>query len=276
MYKKIKIPFIIAPLLYLAQWGFFIFYHSQFQLLKIGVATGTIAFFIYLLEKNYPVISDNYRTSMFVFFSTMIPIFTNFVQPFLLLAFISLFFLLVNSPNSLKISGYLGIITGIVLLINSYIGLYTAVLPLIFIFTLGVKKFNSFLIFILSILEIFVLYFLSGYIWGLQFHQQQCFEYNNMKIFYLFLIFSPVFTFLSMRDFFKFKINKRKHISAVNTIILFSLVFFYITHYTIFLGIIPFLWALVSYMQEKKADKDLLLKLTAILFSVAYATTVYA
>jgi len=29
-------------------------------------------------------------------------------------------------------------------------------------------------------------------------------------------------------------------------------------------------------MQEKKADKDLLLKLTAILFSVAYATTVYA
>ena len=276
MYKKIKIPFIIAPLLYLAQWGFFIFYHSQFQLLKIGVVTGTIAFFIYLLEKNYPVISDNYRTSMFVFFSTMIPIFTNFAQPLLLLAFISLFFLLVNSPHSLKISGYLGIITGIALLINLHIGLYTAILPLIFIFTLGVKKFNSFSIFILSILEIFALYFLSRYIWDIQIHQQQCFEYNNMKIFYLFLIFSPVFTFLSMRDFFKFKINKRKHISAVNTIILFSLVFFYITHYTIFLGIIPFLWALVSYMQEKKADKDLLLKLTAILFSFAYATTVYA
>jgi hypothetical protein len=277
MYKKTKIPFLIAPLIFIVQWGFFIFQNTTFESIEITAFTVLLSLLIYLLEKNYPVISDNYQSSIFVFFTTTIPIFNSLSQPLIIATFISLFFLLLLIHKSLNITGFLGIITGIATLLNFYLGLFLSIIPIIFIitFTPEQRKIKTFIIFILTILEIFVLYYLSRYIWEIQINKYEFAKYNDINVFLVFIGFYLLIAFLSLKDYFKFSINKRKHLTVLNIVIILSLIFFYITKNAIFLGIIPFLWTLLSYLIEKKTTQDLWVRIFAIIFSISNFLILY-
>jgi len=271
MLKNFKIPFIIAPLIFIIKWGFFI-YQSNFNLTSavITVFITLSAFLLYFLEKNYPVISENFANSMFVYISVITPLSSSVYEAIILPVFIIIYLLFVKSSESLKLISYSGVIAGISLLFTPNLGIFISIIPILFtvFFTPQKTKTRFMVIYIMSASSIVILAAILRFLYDYKIHTLFLPQLYNNKIFIFFFLFSIITALFSNRSYFKFKIRKRKHILINNLLIFILIVFIYVYKISIFYGIISSLWALLVYFAEKDKRKTLALRSTAILAGV--------
>ncbi len=284
MQPKIKIPFIVAPLLFILGWGLFISNYirnehtiSVSEIITPIMLVVFIIFAVILLQKTHPVISDNTTVSIFFFLLTFFPISSQQLIVQLLVVFIFLLFIFISShyTNSLIFLANSGLLTGIIFLFQKELGLFLLiynVLFVYFIFPAG-KKTKPFLLFLLTFFEIVLAYYMLNYVWEVKIipieltRVVQISNFINIIIVILFLVSIPLSTY----NFLKLKVNRRNHISFANVANLFILVFYFITRLPVFILFFFIQLSLIVYFQDKKfKELNTAFKMIGIIYSLAY------
>ncbi len=278
MLKKNKIPFVIAPLLFMANWGFFFYYNTGDVYLVLIWLTLVIAQAA-LIQKNYPVISENGSTAFFVLFSTLIPISDNFTFAAMALSavYFPFFYLSSKSYTSLKLSAYAGTFTGVIFLLSSRVSVLFAVTVLGFLTILSQQRLRGRLVavFLLAAVQVPFTYFLLRYVTGWQIGQIDTGAIHTPKMEILVWSTSFLIMLFSTGNYFKFKINRRKHISVVNVITLSLLVFYSVTKNGTALLILPMMWFMLAFFQEKGSLYSFLMQIVAVIYAVTVPFVLY-
>jgi len=277
MNKKIrKLPFILAPMLFITAWGFFFFKNDFKNFFQIILWVTIIFLQSFFIIRKYPVVSVNSYTAFFVLFSTLLPVVRDFsgVNLFFSTLLIPIVFLLSTNHNSFKLISYLGTLIGIILLFSIQIGILYGIIPIIFILVFSRQdlKFRLIIIFIFSVIQILFIFYLLKQI--VQFDMPTI-NLNLVKddkinkIKYLVSAMSILLILLSIGDYFRLKINRRKHILSI-VFLIFSYVLFSIFYESsLIYFLFPLLWFILTLML-KNSKHSFLTTLLSVLYAILF------